>query len=107
MGEYANQHYIPRSYLKHFAFEGKVMLRRRGAEPHLAPVNGVAKASSPGTAAQPGLAIDRRAENAIGRSDVAGARRRRILGHQGSSGNKPCCIAKRLAAARFDAPIFE
>jgi hypothetical protein len=31
----------------------------------------------------------------------------RILGYQGSSGNKPCCIAKRLAAARFDAPIFE
>jgi hypothetical protein len=44
MGEYENQHYIPRSYLRHFAFEGKVMLRRRGAVPHPAPVKSAAKA---------------------------------------------------------------
>jgi hypothetical protein len=41
---YEDQHYIPRSYLKHFAFEGKVMLRRRAAAPHLAGVRTVAKA---------------------------------------------------------------
>ena len=44
MSAYEDQHYIPRSYLKYFAFEGKITMRRRGALPHPAPISGVAKA---------------------------------------------------------------
>ncbi len=37
---------------------------------------------------------------------MQGALRRRYTRTNSSSGRRPCCIAKRLARARFEAPIF-
>jgi hypothetical protein len=83
MGAYENQHYIPRSYLKHFAFEGKVLVRRRGAEPHPAPVRSVAKAKHLYSLTLPDGTRDTTAEHTLDKFEGIAAQALDALRHGG------------------------
>ena len=81
MSKHSNQHYVPRLYLRAFAHEGRVTLRRRGAEPKPAGIAHVAAVKHLYSLTLPDGTRNTSAERTIGKfEDKAAATLREIRG---------------------------
>jgi hypothetical protein len=85
LGAYENQHYIPRSYLKHWAYESKVMVRERGAEPVSGHIGKVASEKHLYSLRLPDGTRDNSAENTLREYEGAAAQALDALRHGGEA----------------------
>jgi len=99
MSKYRSQHYLPRLYLRPFAHEGRVMFRRRGAEPRPAGIADVAAVKHLYSITLPDGTRNTGAEQTISRFEDKAAQTLRHLREGGP-------IPERATDARHSLALF-